>query len=239
MTSCKGYVITIPDSELSNSASDKCIRTWSKHVSRDYPYPTIEKWNACTPDDVNLLTSLLNLKWNYPWQGQVADFNSGLTKSAYKTNNPEAVIACAVSHYQIWKQAAELNESYIVMEHDCVWTKDFDVSIVEESKYNIVGLNSPFKATRRASRFDEIVKQGPKDSIIDVPIIDDIKVPQGLAGNSCYYVNPTGAQALVDAVLYYGLWPNDAIMCRQLIHNMGVTTTYYSSVQGLPSTTTK
>jgi GR25 family glycosyltransferase involved in LPS biosynthesis len=63
-------------------------------------------------------------------------------------------------------------------------------------------------------------------------------VPQGLAGNSAYIIKPKGAEELIMAVEKYGAWPNDAIMCKQLIPNMGVTRRFYTKVQGLPSTTT-
>jgi GR25 family glycosyltransferase involved in LPS biosynthesis len=68
-------------------------------------------------------------------------------------------------------------------------------------------------------------------------VIDDDKIPQGLAGNSAYIIKPEGARRLLELVKEYGLWPNDAIMCRQLISKLGITKTYYTKVQGLESTT--
>ena len=44
-------------------------------------------------------------------------------------------------------------------------------------------------------------------------------------------IKPDGAKKLLDAVLYYGLWPNDCIMCKQLITRMGVTRQFYTKVQ--------
>jgi len=70
-----------------------------------------------------------------------------------------------------------------------------------------------------------------------VPDIDEFNVPQGLAGNSAYIIKPAGANNLLNAVKEHGLWPNDAIMCKQLIPRLGVTKEYYTRVQGLPSTT--
>ena len=71
----------------------------------------------------------------------------------------------------------------------------------------------------------------------DVPWIDDKSVPQGLAGNSAYIMNPIPARRLFEIMDDVGLWPNDALMCKQLIKNMGVTKTFYTRVQGLGSTT--
>ena len=44
---------------------------------------------------------------------------------------------------------------------------------------------------------------------------------------------------ILDAAYQYGLWPNDALMCKQVIPRLGVTTKYYTEVQGTPSTTTR
>jgi len=233
----KGYVITLYKNESSEIPAKRCIDTWRRHVDDTGNKHYIENWWACTEQDVPTLMGLLKLKWNYPWEGQKTDFSSGLIKTAYPTKVKERRMACAISHYQIWSQCAKLNEPYIVMEHDCEWYQDFDPDSLVDSKYNIIGLNSPLRATRKAREFHEAVQSSSGD-IVNVPIIDDVKIPQGLAGNSCYYINPRGAKALLDAVMYYGLWPNDAIMCRQIINNMGVTKKYYSAVQGTVSTTT-
>jgi hypothetical protein len=50
-------------------------------------------------------------------------------------------------------------------------------------------------------------------------------------------IKPRGAQKLLDLVKEHGMWNNDAIMCQQLMPEMlGQTKTYYTKVQGLPST---
>ena len=43
---------------------------------------------------------------------------------------------------------------------------------------------------------------------------------------------------MIEAAEKHGAWPNDALMCKQIIPNMGVTRRFYTKVQGLPSTTT-
>ena len=71
-----------------------------------------------------------------------------------------------------------------------------------------------------------------------MPRIDEFNVPQGLAGNSAYIIKPSGAKNLIEATKQYGAWPNDALMCYQIIPKLGVTRRFYTKVQGLPSTTT-
>ena len=70
-----------------------------------------------------------------------------------------------------------------------------------------------------------------------IPTIDEYYIPQGLAGNSAYIIKPEAARQLIDLVKIHGLWPNDAIMCKQLIKKMGVSKNFYTKIQGLPSTT--
>jgi hypothetical protein len=71
------------------------------------------------------------------------------------------------------------------------------------------------------------------------PWIDKPVVPQGLAGNSAYIIKPAGAKQMLDLVNEFGLWPNDAIMCRQLVPKLGVTRKFYTTRQNIKSTTTQ
>ena len=43
---------------------------------------------------------------------------------------------------------------------------------------------------------------------------------------------------MLDLSQEHGMWPNDALMCKQLISTLGVTRNFYTRVQGLRSTTT-
>ena len=179
-----------------------------------------------------------NLKWNYPWEGTATDLKSGLKKSAYPTQNRLNRIACAVSHYRLWSQCLDLNEPMLIMEHDAIFVQRLRYeTILDDSHYNIIGINNPIGNTRRAMDFDRIL-QDSSGNIVPVPTIDTFDVPQGLAGNSAYIIKPAGAKACINAAKEYGLWPNDALMCKQLIPHMGVTKSYYTNTQRIMSTTT-
>ena len=87
-------------------------------------------------------------------------------------------------------------------------------------------------------KWDSILKN--KQAFQLTPYVDeDMKVPQGLAGNSAYFIKPEGAEQMISLVYKYGMWPNDALMCRQLVNGLGVTRKFYTKVQGLKSTTTR
>jgi GR25 family glycosyltransferase involved in LPS biosynthesis len=228
----KAYVIAIPNHEVSQAAADVCIQS-SKNVGNEFE---IEKFDAIVPDQVDDLMKEYNIKWNYPWEGTVIDFATGLKKSAYRTATRGRRVACSLSHYTLWRRAASGSHSYLVLEHDSKFIAKFNTDVIEKTKLLIFGINNPLYATRKSREFKELVSQS-KQEVTQVPWIDDRSVPQGLAGNSAYIIKPEGAKKMLQLVDEYGLWPNDAIMCRQLFPMLGVTTKFYTQVQGTPSTT--
>jgi hypothetical protein len=227
----KAVCITIKDSKISENGYNRLVET-SKQVGNDFD---ILKWNAITPDNVDYFMANAGLTWNYPWSGSYEDPATGLIKSAYNTVNQKARIACACSHYCLWSESVFKDITMLIMEHDAMFIKKLDFD-PEDTSATIIGINSPLGATRKANLFHKIVQE-TKSKFQLVPIIDNDKIPQGLAGNSAYIIKPEGAKILLELVNKYGLWPNDAIMCRQLIPKLGVTKEYYTKVQGLRSTT--
>lgn len=230
----KAYVITIEGNEISETASRHCIES-SWKVKNEF---SIERFDAITPQDAQaIMTHKYMTKWNYPWEGAVTDFATGLVKRAYPTRNRDARIACALSHLTLWEKCFDEREPILVLEHDAIFTKTLPWKKLLESRYGIIGINEPFNATRKAIAFHRMV-QASKVEVTNVPRIDSISVPQGLAGNSAYIIKPWAAEEMLELVNEYGLWPNDALMCYQLFPLLGVTKTYYTKVQRTASTTT-
>ena len=228
----KAYVICVKGNATSEKGADICI-TSSKKVENKFQ---VEIFDAVTPDMANIVLTGNGLKWKYPWDGQETDLKTGLIKTAYLTKVKENRIACAMSHWLLWKQCEKLNEPILILEHDSVFIERLDYDSILKSNFDIIGINSPASATRRAHMFHDIL-QGKPAWIQPVPDIDEFNVPQGLAGNSAYIIKPNGAKNLIKASKDHGVWPNDALMCKQIIPNLGVTKTYFTRVQGLPSTT--
>jgi len=228
----KAYVICVKGNATSEKGADICI-TSSKKVENKFQ---VEIFDAVTPDMANIVLTGNGLKWKYPWDGQETDLKTGLIKTAYPTKVKENRIACAMSHWLLWKQCEKLNEPILILEHDSVFIERLDYDSILKSNFDIIGINSPASATRRAHMFHDIL-QGKPAWIQPVPDIDEFNVPQGLAGNSAYIIKPNGAKNLIKASKDHGVWPNDALMCKQIIPNLGVTKTYFTRVQGLPSTT--
>mgnify|MGYP000855432735 CR=1 FL=1 len=228
----KANAIVIANDKVSNFGYSRLIES-SESVKNDF---TIEKFNAVTPTQVKDNMLKYGLKWNYPWSGSVTDFASGLIKSAYQTQTPGARIGCALSHYILWSECAAGEEPHLILEHDAYFIKKLDVDI-KSTKFNILGINNPLGCTRKSREYYQTIMNNPEEYQF-IPWIDKQQVPQGLAGNSAYIVTPAGAARLIDLVHEFGLWPNDAIMCRQLVLKLGVTRTFYTHIQNLKSTTT-
>jgi GR25 family glycosyltransferase involved in LPS biosynthesis len=226
----KSYVITIKGMDVSELGFAKCKES-SATVKNTFE---LNRFDAIVPEGVDSLLAEYNIKWNYPWQGQEIDFSTGLVKSAYVTARPKARIAAALSHYSLWKKAIE--EPIMVLEHDAYFTARFDLDI-SKSKGDIIGINNPLGCTRRSREFYQKIVEN-QSMYQPAPTIDEFNIPQGIAGNSAYIIKPAGAKKMLELVDEHGLWPNDAIMCRQLVPNLMVTRKFFTSIQNLRSTTT-
>ena len=179
--------------------------------------------------------------WTYPIEPRQdgLDMKTGLRLTHYPTANHNNRIACMVSHMRAWQKAIDLDETIVVLEHDALFTRKLSPEVLTSDwKGGIIGLNDPRGATRRSGVFHDMVSSYA--GLQPVPTIDDMDVPQGLAGNSAYMISPKGAKKLLDKVREVGMWPNDALMNKQFFPWLEVVYPYYTTIQrGLRSTTTK
>jgi len=229
----KSYAITLNGNNISEEGFD-ALWLSSKKVGNDF---NIEKFEATDHAKVGAEMIHWDLFWNYPWEGKVTDLATGLIKSAYPTAVKTKRMAAAVSHFRLWTECFEKKEPLLILEHDAIFRKKLDYQLLLDSKYDIIGINEPRGATRKSAEFHRLIQKN-KSEIQPVPSIDDYNIPQGIAGNSAYIIKPAAAEKLISLCFNHGLWPNDAIMCKQLVDNLGVSRTYYTNIQGLQSTTT-
>lgn len=229
----KSYAITLKGNKISEQGFD-ALWLSSKKLGNDF---NIEKFEATDHIKVGEEMSRWDLFWNYPWEGRVTDLATGLIKSAYPTVVKTKRMAAAVSHFRLWTECFEKKEPLLILEHDAIFRKKLDYQLLLDSKYDIIGINEPRGATRKSAEFHRLIQKN-KNEIQPVPSIDDYNIPQGIAGNSAYIIKPEAAEKLISLCFNHGLWPNDAIMCKQLVDNLGVSRTYYTNIQRLQSTTT-
>ena len=227
------YIIAIKGNETSQRAAARLSDSMPSNV-------VANMFDAIVPDQVERLMKKYRLKWTWPWVGEEYNFKAGIVMKPYQTVDPKKRMGCFISHYMLWERCTKHGEPIIIHEHDALYFSNEHLPIheLEKSWYNIIGLNSPAGATRMANAYDRVVQES-EGKIVKAPLIDDHHVPQGIAGNSSYYIKPEGAKIMMDLTKEYGCWPNDALMCRQLVSTLGQTKHYYTGVQGIASTTTK
>jgi len=235
----KAYAIVVKGNPISECGF-KFLVASSEDVGNDFE---VERFDATTPDTAPDKLKHHQIWWNYPWEGEQMDLSLLLLKRAYQTKNPLARIGCFISHYELWHKAVELDEPILILEHDAQFIKRFDLSKYENGEYAnlrsfIIGINSPFSATRKSNVFHEKIQHSNKELQPCPHVDDDITIPQGLAGNSAYVIGPVAAKEMIRITKDVGAWPNDALMCGQLFPYLFVTKEYYTRVQGLRSTTT-
>lgn len=230
------YIITM--SHHANSlAMSKALK---ESVFKTESVINLHHFEAVVPTTIAFATKEIFGK-NIPWTWQEGnDFKTGLYKRPYVANDEARVVACALSHFSLWKKCADGNESIMVLEHDAKFIRKFDISDLPDN-WGALGLNDPVGNTRKGRLFDQKVKE-MGEGIHRVPVIDspnEPPLPMGLAGNSAYIIKPEAAKEVLETVADVGMWPNDAILCRQLFRWLKVINPYYTIVQRGLSTTTK
>ena len=230
----KAFAIVVPDNKTSMAGFQELNDSYDKYGHND----GLEMHEAISVDKVEMIAAGNGLNWNYPWEGKVSDLKSGLIKSAYTTADPRKRISCFVSHWYLWQKCVKLNEMILILEHDSRFIKKLPAdSTFARADFDIIGINDPSMATRKSKLYHDMILERV-DFFQSVPRIDEFNIPQGLAGNSAYVIKPAGAKLMLELSQEYGMWPNDALMCYQLVPKLGVTRNFYTRIQGLRSTTT-
>ena len=230
----KAFAIVVPGNKTSMAGFAELQDSYEKYGHDD----GLEMHEAVTVDKVELIAGGNGLTWNYPWEGKVSDIKSGLIKSAYPTADKRKRISCFMSHWYLWQKCVKLDETILILEHDSRLIKKLPAdSTFARSPYDIIGINDPSMATRKSKVYHDMILER-EEFFQPVPRIDEFNIPQGLAGNSAYVIKPEGAQHMLNLADEYGMWPNDALMCYQLVPKLGVTRNFYTRIQGLRSTTT-
>ena len=118
-------VITIKGNHLSETGAG-VLRESSALFENEFD---IKTFDAITADESNKLFTREGLRWTYPWEGQQSDIATGLKLSAYSGADPRKRVACFMSHYRLWKEAAKSSENYLILEHDAYLEKKIDAVV--------------------------------------------------------------------------------------------------------------
>ena len=211
----KARVITLVDDEYSCRMADRCID------SANIPVHT---FMAVTRDEAQDYMRDYALEWTW---------GTGYKGMLHKPYGGDhwARVACFLSHYMLWTQCARGDSDYLILEHDAVFIRDFEPFEFD----SICMINDPAGAPPRGRWWSEQMrKRGP--GIWPKTQIFDDRRPDGLAGGSAYVIKPKAAQALIRLVDIVGAWPNDAIICRQLVKGLQEHYPFVTEVRAEKST---
>ncbi len=205
----KAFVITLFGHPYSESVSKRCIQT-----ARDVGGIEVERFKAIDKSMAETVMKQNGLRWT--WANDNTDETvcpiTLLSQRPYYGANLQAKIGCAMSHYLLWQTCVELGEAILILEHDAVFIRELPAFEWD----GICQINDPRGSTKRGAWWsDRMASRGP-GVFTKTHVLHD-SVPDGLAGNSAYVIKPDAAERMVSLCQRIGVWPNDALMCRQLI----------------------
>jgi len=229
------FIITLKGDSESLINAQKCKESAPSNVWADI-------FAACTPEEVTTRFKSYQIQWNYPWTKKVHDLQSGLIKTPYQTADPKKRMACFFSHWMLWHRCFTKNEPIIVLEQDALFLSSdtlVDFKTLDDAKETVISLNRPeVGATPNAADYRAQVEHQGK-GVNKVPWVRDRNQPNGLPGNSAYYIKPAGAKKLLTLTKEFGAWPNDSLMCKQLMpKDLGCLFPFVTTNQKTKSTTT-
>lgn len=106
------------------------------------------------------------------------------------------VIGCSLSHYNLWKELINSEESYyVIMEDDSSFCNNFSSKLQDLLKvrnYDILFLG--YHTTMQKDNTES-----------DTTIIEPLKTDLYIGGTHCYIITKEGAKALVDFINLYGI----------------------------------
>ena len=192
-------VITIIGDEYSERVADRCI------ASANIP---VKKFAACTGSESRSRLERWRLEWTW------GNGYKGMEHKPYGGNHDRRV-ACFISHYELWMLCAARDKPLLILEHDAVFVRPFKEFEFE----SVCMINDPLGATPRGRWWHEqMIKRGP-GVWPKTKVFDDTR-PDGLAGGSAYVMQPAAANQLIELAHSIGAWPNDALICRQLVDGL-------------------
>ena len=225
-----GYIITLFNDAYSTKMSKKVTESAKKYA----PTLNLIPWRATTPEEC------VAEDYSYPHEGQVKQYKD-IELVGYRAKDVRKKIACSISHLRLWEVCDKGGAPIVVLEHDAVFVRNFNAySIFRKlDDGDILMLNDPRGATRRGQKYHEnILSHGFGVHPIDGVNYENENVPDGLAGNSAYIMTPKSAKKAIRLQREIGIWPNDALICKQFFgSNLKSIYPYKTVVQQTISTT--
>lgn len=203
----RAYCIIVGESDCSREAGARCIESGAA-VGLD-----VRPFWATPVNEVLSEYKRLGLRWT--WANGNASRSvcplTNLKQHPYRTRDVRMRMGCSLSHWQLWNKCALLAEPVLILEHDAV----IDRPLPAYEWRGAAMVNDPRGAAPNGEKWAAAIQaKGP--GVHRKSVMNPDSVPDGLSGGSAYVITPQAAAQAVDMVERVGMWPNDAILCRQL-----------------------
>jgi GR25 family glycosyltransferase involved in LPS biosynthesis len=186
----KSFVIRLKDIEVSETLADDCVRS-----GLDLGLE-IEKFDGIFGEkNIERMHKFFNIRPIHPKMKK----------------NRIGVKGCFLSHYSLWKQAAELEESLLIFEHDAVLLNEINDDILDQ--FEDVLMLDPFNKFSKSYDTSHYESQNVEQRIVEY-INPEPKLKYGLQheypmGLQAYIIKPEAAIKLISHVELYGYLPAD------------------------------
>lgn len=212
----KAFVITLEGNAYSEDVAQRCIDSAAKFGL------DVEKYYGVNRTHAKEIMEQEGLEWKWAHNNTKADVCpiTGLRQHPYTAADTtladlDSKIGCSMSHFLMWKFCSRIDEPLLILEHDAVFLRP-----LPKFEFNgICQINDPQGATPRGKWWHDQMVQRGTEGVHEKTWIrgeNERQIPDGLAGNSAYLIKPWAAEELVNKAYEVGLWPNDALMCKQL-----------------------
>lgn len=217
----KAYCIILAGHPYSEAVGERCVRSAAEVGGVE-----VEPFDATPADQAEAVLRWYGLRWTW-----MVENHTNLRHHRY--GGHLARIGCAMSHYRLWRWCAETGLPALILEHDAVFLRKFEPFPFASACM----INDPAGATRKGQWWSEQMKRRGPGVWPKTRLPQDPLIPDGLAGNSAYVLQPECAEVLIDLYARLGVWPNDATMCEQLVPGLQEVYPFVTRVEQSISTT--
>lgn len=203
----KARCIMVADSPYSRESGARCIK------SADIAGIDVRPFWAVPIDHVQAEYRRLGIRWTWAVNNTARSVCqiTGLRQHPYRTKDFRMRMGCSLSHYMLWMECAKSGEPMLILEHDAV----FDGPLPTHDWRGATMVNDPRGAAPNGDRWAAVIT-AKGEGVHAKSIMNPDSIPDGLSGGSAYVMTAESAARAIDMVARVGMWPNDAILCRQL-----------------------
>jgi len=236
----KAYVITLKNNKYSQQVANRCVSSASRVGINVDKFFGVDK-----TESIHVMQEH-GLFWSWAHNNTKSAYCpiTGLKQTPYGASNKPATletkIGCFMSHFLLWTKSVEEDIPLLILEHDAVFIRSLPEPIDFKG---ICQINDPAGATWKGQQWSQIMVRRGTVGVHEKTWItsDDERStrPDGLAGNSAYLIKPWAAKELIEKTHELGIWPNDALMCKQLFPYLEEYYPFITKVEQLQSTSSR